>query len=90
MTLQKSSDDHKYLIGAVVSGALAAIVIRYVASVGHPGFVHAVLALLAVAGFVSAYLLVAKGNFNAEMTGVAIIGTALVSGICFAVVGYLV
>ena len=53
--LQKATSDHKDLLGAYVSGALATIVIRYVASVGHPSIVHVVLALLAVVGFVGAF-----------------------------------
>ena len=47
--LQKATTTHKDLLGAYVSGALSTIVIRYVASVGHPGIVHAVLALQALA-----------------------------------------
>ena len=44
--LQKATSDHKDLLGAYVSGALATIVIRYVASVGHPSIVHVVLAYM--------------------------------------------
>jgi Flp pilus assembly protein TadB len=86
---QKATSDHKHLTAAYVSGALATIVIRYVASVGHPSIVHAVLALLALAGFVAAYLLIARSSAEPGVKAGTVVGAAVVSGVCFALVSYL-
>ena len=87
--LQKATTDHKDLLGAYASSALATIVIRYVASVGHPGIVHVVLALLAVVGFVSAFLLIARSSVEPAVKAGTVMGAAVVSGLCFALVSYL-
>ena len=87
--LKKATSDHKDLLGAYVSGALATIVIRYVASVAHPSIVHMVLALLAVAGFVTAYLLIAQSSAEPGVKGGTVMGVAVASGLCFALVSYL-
>ena len=87
--LQKAVTDHKDLIGAYVSGALATVLIRYVATIGHPSIAHVVLALLAVVGFVSAFLLIARSSVEPAVKGGSVIGAAVVSGLCFAVVAYL-
>jgi hypothetical protein len=87
--LQKVMSDHKDLLGAYVSGALATIVIRYVASVSHLGIVHVVLALLAVVGFVTAFLLIAGSRAEPGVKAGTVIGAAVVSGLCFTVVSYL-
>ena len=76
--------------GAYASGAAAAIVIRYVASVAHPVFGHAVLALFAVLGVLAAYLLIARSGLDETQKAANIIGAAVVAGICFAIVSYLV
>ena len=83
--LQKTLSDHQDLIGAYVISSLAAIAIRYVASVEKPGTLQLVLALLAVAGFVSAYLLIAQSKVESGTKGGSVIGAAVVAGICFAV-----
>ena len=87
--LQKATGDHKDLLGAYVSSALATIIIRYVASVGHPSIVHMVLALIAVVGFVVAYLLIAGSSAEPGVKGGTVVGAAVVSGVCFALVSYL-
>jgi uncharacterized membrane protein YjjP (DUF1212 family) len=87
--LQKATSDHKDLLGACVSGALATIVIRYVASVGHPSIVHVVLALLAVVGFVGAFLLIARSSAEPAVKAGTVVGAAVVSGMCFVLVSYL-
>ena len=87
--LQKATSDHKDLTAACVSGALATIVIRYVASVGHPSIIHAVLALLAVAGFVGAFLLIGRSSAEPAAKAGTVIAAAVVSGLCFALVSYL-
>ena len=87
--LQKATTDHKDLIGAYVSSALATIVIRYVASVGHPSFVHVVLALLAVVGFVGAFLLIARSSAEPAVKAGTVVGAAVISGLCFVLVSYL-
>ena len=88
--VQNVTSDHTDLIGAFVSSALAAVVIRYVASVQHPVFGHLVLALFAVAGFLAAFLLIGRSKAALEVKAGSIVGAAVVSGICFAVVSYLV
>ena len=88
--LQKALSDHKGLIGAYVSSALAAILIRYVASVGHPSFGHVILALIAVLGFLGAFLLVAQSAVAPTTKAGTVIGAAVISGICFAVASHLV
>ena len=87
--LKKATTDHKHLLGAYVSGALSTIVIRYVASVGHPSFVHVVLALLAVVGFVGAFLLIARSSAEPAVKAGTVVGAAVVSGLCFVLVSYL-
>ena len=87
--LRKATTDHKHLLGAYVSGALSTIVIRYVASVGHPSFVHVVLALLAVVGFVGAFLLIAQSSAEPAVKAGTVVGAAVVSGLCFVLVSYL-
>ena len=87
--LQKATSDHKDLVGAYVSSALATIVIRYVATVGHPSMVHVVLALLALVGFVAAYLLIARSSAEPGVKAGTVVGAAVVSGVCFALVSYL-
>jgi hypothetical protein len=78
--------DHKYLRNAYISGAVAAIILRYVASVAKPGTVHAVLALIAVCGIVGAYLYVARADSEPGMKAANIVGAAVVAGVCFALV----
>ena len=87
--LLKATGDHKDLLGAYVSSALATIIIRYVASVGHPSIIHMVLALVAVVGFVAAYLLIARSSAEPGVKGGTVIGAAVVSGLCYVLVSSL-
>jgi hypothetical protein len=87
--LQKATSDHKDLLAAYVSGALATIIIRYVASVSHPSIVHVVLALLAVVGFVGAFLLIARSSAEPAVKAGTVVGAAVVSGLCFVLMSYL-
>jgi len=64
---QSVTSDHTHLISAFVSSGIAAIIIRYVASVQHPSFAHLVLALIAVAGFLAAYLAIGRSPAAPEM-----------------------
>jgi hypothetical protein len=86
---QRTTSGHKDLIGAFVSSAFAAIIIRYVASVGQPSIAHLVLALIAVAGFLAAFLLIGRSNVEPGIKAANVIGAAVVAGACFALVGYL-
>jgi len=86
--LQKATSDHKDLIAAYVSSALATIVIRYVTTIGHPSVVHMMLALLAVVGFVTAFLLIARSSVEPGVKAGTIVGAAVVSGLCFDLVAY--
>jgi hypothetical protein len=88
--LQNVATDRTELIAAFASSALAAIIIRYVASVQHPVFGHAVLALLAVMGFVAAYLLIAASDATPDAKAGIIVGNAVVAGSCFGVTSFLV
>ncbi len=85
-----SLSERQDVVLAYACGAVAAIVIRYVASIAHPAFGHAVLALFAVAGILAAYLLIARADLEPDMKAAHIIGAAVVAGICFSVVSYLV
>ena len=87
---QSVTTDHTHLIGTLVSSVLATIIIRYVASVQSPSFVHLVLALISVAGFLGAFLLVGRSPAAPEVKAGTIVGAAIVSGICFDVMSYLV
>ena len=86
---QEATSDHKHLAGAYISGAVAAIIMRYVASVAKPGFLHLILALIAVCGIVGAYLFVARSNADPGLKAGTIVGAAVVSGLCFALVSLL-
>jgi hypothetical protein len=87
---QNATTDHSDLVVAFVTSALAAIVIRYVAGVQHPVFGHLVLALFAVSGFLAAFLLIGRSTAAPEVKAGSIVGAAIVSGICFTVMSYLV
>jgi hypothetical protein len=84
----KVQGDHPEIICAYASSALAAVFIRYVAGVAHPIYGHVVLALFALGGFLAAYLLIAGSRIEPAAKAANIIGAAVVSGICFAVVSY--
>ncbi len=86
---EKAMTDHRHLTGAYISGAVAAIIMRYAASASSPGIVHAVLALIAVAGIVGAYLCVARSNAEEGVKAVTIVGAAVVGGVFFVLVSLL-
>ena len=88
--VKKATTDHKDLTSAYVSGAVAAIIMRYVTSVAKPGIGDVVLALIAVCGIVGAYLFVARSNADPGLRAATIVGVAIVSGVCFALVSLLV
>jgi hypothetical protein len=89
-TVTKSLASHQDLVAAYIVGALSAIDIRYVASVSHPAVSHLILALFAVAGFLAAYLLIAQSQVDPATKGGTVIGVAVVAGMCFAIVSYLI
>ena len=86
--LERALEDHQDLICANASGTLAAMTLRYVASVPHLVYDHVPLALLAVLEILAAFLLIAQSKVQAKAANV--IGAAVVAGICFAVVSYVV
>jgi hypothetical protein len=61
------------LLNACVSGLGAAILMSYVAHVAKPGIIHVLLALVAVAAIVGAYLFVARSKVEAEWKATTII-----------------
>jgi uncharacterized membrane protein YeiB len=83
--LEKVIADHQDILCAYASSALAAILIRYVASVRHPVYGHLLLALMAVCGILAAYLLIAQSKVEPNTKAANVIGAAIVAGICFAV-----
>ena len=87
---QKAMTDHKYLTNAYIGGAVAAILIRYVAGVGKPGVFDLILALIAVCAIVGAYMSVARSNADAGLKAATIVGAAVVSGLCFYLVSLIV
>jgi hypothetical protein len=66
---------------------LSALAFRYgyVASVEDPGIVEMILALIAMLGFLAAYLLVAQSSIEPDAKGGNVIAVAVVSAICFAI-----
>jgi uncharacterized membrane protein YjjP (DUF1212 family) len=78
------------VIRAYAAAVFAGIVIRYVASVAHPSFGHALFAFLAVASILAAYLLIAGARLEAHLTGAHIIAAAVLGGVCFAITSFLV
>jgi hypothetical protein len=69
------------LISGLISGALAAIVMSYVANVAQPGILHAVLALASVGATVVAYLYIARAKVDAPFKAGAIIAIGVVSAL---------
>lgn len=90
LKLEKAMAGHQDLICAYASGALAAMILRYVASVAHPVYDHVALALIAMCGILAAYLLIAQSKIAPEAKAANVIGASVVSGIFFAVVSYVV
>ena len=54
--------------------------------VAQPTFGHAALALIAVLGFLAAFLLIARADVEPGAKAANVMGAAVVSGICFAIV----
>ncbi len=88
--VQKATTDHKDLTSAYISAAVAAIILRYVASVAKPGAVDVILALIAVCAIVAAYLFVARSKADGGVKAATIVGAAVVAGVCFALVSLVV
>lgn len=88
--VQKATTDHKDLTSAYVSAAVAAIILRYVASVAKPGGVDVILALISVCAIVAAYLFVARSKTDGGVKAATIVGAAVVAGACFALVALVV
>jgi hypothetical protein len=82
----KAMTDHKYLTRAYVSGAVAAILLRVAAGAATPSVFHVILALIAICAIVGAYLSVARSNADGGVKTANIVGAAVVSGVCFALV----
>ncbi len=76
----KAMSEHKELAAVYVCAAIAAIMIRYVASVQKPGVFDAILALLAVGAIVGAYLSVARSDAGVALKAGTIISAAVVGG----------
>jgi len=88
--IQKAMTDHKYLTRAYIGGVVAAILIRFAASAAKPGMLHLILALIAVCAVVGAYLSIARSNADAGLKAANIIGAAVVSLVCFALLSLVV
>ena len=86
----KAMTDHKHLTSAYIGGAVAAILMRYAASVAKPGIFDLILALIAVCAIVVAYLSVARSNADGGLKAANIVGAAVVSGLCFSLVSLIV
>ena len=88
--IQKAMTDHKYLTRAYIGGVVAAILMRFAASAAKPGILHLILALIAVCAIVGAYLSIARSNGDGGLKAANIVGAAVVSGLCFALVSLIV
>jgi hypothetical protein len=86
----KAMTEHKHLMSAYVSGAVAAILMRFAASAAKPGIFHLILALIAVCAIVAAYLSIARSNADGGLKAANIVGAAVVSGLCFTLVSLIV
>ena len=80
---QKAMTEHRDLIGVVIAGLVAAILMRYVTAVAHPAAIHALLAMVAVAAIVWAYLLLGRSKADPEWKLATVVGAAVVSALCF-------
>lgn len=76
------------LIRAGISGLVAAVLMSYAVGV-KPGAISAIVALLAVAAIVSAYLRVAKASVEPEIKAIAIVGGGAIALLCFALLSKL-
>ena len=80
---QKAMTEHGDLIGVVIAGIVAAILMRYVTAVAQPAAIHALLAVAAVGAIVCAYLLLGRSKADPEWKLATVIGAAVVSALCF-------
>jgi len=69
----------RHLVSALISAALAAILMSYVANVAKPGILHAVLALATIGATVSAYLFIARSEVDVTYKGGAVIALGIAS-----------
>ena len=88
--VEKATTDHKDLTTACVCAAVAGIILRYVASVTKPSGLHVILALIAVGALLATYLSVARSKADGGVKAGAVVGAAVVGGICFTLVSLLV
>ena len=80
---QKTVNEHGDLVGLFIAGIVAAILLRYATAVAQPRGIHAVLAVAGALAIVAGYLLVSRAKVSAEWKLVAVVGTGIVSALCF-------
>jgi len=79
----KAMTEHRDLTGACIAGIVGAILMRFATLAGHPGLVHAALAVVSVAAIVSGFLLLARSAVAAEWKLAALAGTSIIAALCF-------
>ena len=80
---QKAMTEHRDLIGVVIAGIVAAILMRYVTAVAQAAAIHALLAVVAVGAIVCGYLLLGRSKATPEWKLATVVGAAVVSALCF-------
>ena len=80
---QKTVNEHGDLVGLFIAGIVAAVLLRYATAVTHPRAIHAVLAVVGALAIVAAYLLVSRAKVSSEWKLAAVVGTGVVSALCF-------
>jgi hypothetical protein len=88
-SMHNTMHEHKDLLTACISAGIAAILMAYVVTVQKPAAFHLILALASVGAITWAYLLVGRSSATSEQKAGAIVGAAIVAGICFEIVTYL-
>jgi hypothetical protein len=79
---QKALQDRD-LISSCLCGLGAALIMSYVTNVSKPGIAHVMLALIALAAILGAFLFLARSRVEPEWKAAAAIGGGLVSVLFF-------
>jgi FtsH-binding integral membrane protein len=87
--MEKATSEYKDLTSAAACAAAAGILLGYVAGVAKPGGGHLLLALVALAAIVWAYMLVGRSQAEAEWKAGTIIGSGVIGLICLLLVSAL-
>jgi|GEM_PF-4906652 len=82
--IDKAKSEHRDLAGALVCGAVAAILLGIATAPAKPGLVQLVLALAAIGLVIWGYLLVARSGAEGEWKAATVVGAAALGVLCLA------